>query len=81
VSCAIYIPRGHKGEIARIKEGVHPQGLLLLLLLVILASQRQLFLHGVLELDVLEVVQVLHDVLVHRLGEVDHLQVFGQQLL
>ena len=59
----------------------HPQGLLLLLLLVVLAPQRQLLLDGVLELDVLEVVQVLHDVLVHRLGQVHHLQVFSQQLL
>mmetsp|Transcript_30074 Transcript_30074/g.64217 ORF Transcript_30074/g.64217 Transcript_30074/m.64217 type:complete len:816 (-) Transcript_30074:293-2740(-) len=55
--------------------------LALLLGLAVLVSQREVLLGRVLELEVVELHQVLHQVLVHRLREVDDLVPFGDQPL
>ena len=53
---------------------------LLVLLLGILVPQLEVVLARILELDVLKLQKVLHEVLVHRVCEVDDLIVLGQQL-
>mmetsp|Transcript_11361 Transcript_11361/g.13447 ORF Transcript_11361/g.13447 Transcript_11361/m.13447 type:complete len:635 (+) Transcript_11361:368-2272(+) len=57
------------------------QELLLLLLTSSLLPNLQVLLGSICELDVIELSQVLHDILIHSLHEVDHLEALLQQLL
>ena len=75
---------GHQRRVVLTWKGTYLGGEyfeLLVLLFGVLVSQLQILLAGRLELVVIVLHQVLHDILIHRVGEVDDLIALLQQLL